>query len=97
MRNRKFPCCGLSAYPAVGVKFYEYVNMIADKLTYYLLERKAVAANLQLREGKKPTQDQHSLVPRPHLRGGCVPQGGVWEHANDSFGKGFREVKDHVC
>ena len=39
----------LSTYPAVRVKFYAYVNMLGrndliHKLTYYLLERKAVAA-----------------------------------------------------
>ena len=46
----------ISAYPAVRVKFYAYVNMLGrnDLITYYLLERKAV---LQLCEGKKPTQD----------------------------------------
>ena len=34
----------ISAYPAVRVKYYAYVNMlvIINKLTYYLLDRKAV-------------------------------------------------------
>ena len=43
-----------------------------DLITYYLLERIAVAASLQLRIGKSRN------------------------NANDSFGKGFRVLKDHV-
>ena len=39
---------------------YYYVNMLGRNylITYYLLERKAVATSLQLREGKKPMQEQ---------------------------------------
>ena len=51
------------------------MHMSSNKLTYYLLERKAVCKPATLREGKKPTQEQN---------------------ANDSFGKGFRVLKDHV-
>ena len=64
----------ISAYPAVRVQFYAYVNMlvlIINKLTYYICWKDKQSANLQLREGKKPTQ-------------------------NDSFGKGFIVLKDHV-
>ena len=50
----------ISAYPAVRVKFYAYVNIlvIINKLTYYICWKDKQSANLQLREGKKPTQEQ---------------------------------------
>ena len=56
----------ISAYPAVRVKFYAYVNMLG---------KNDVTASLQLHEGKKPKRRNN---------------------ANDSFGKGFHELKDHV-
>ena len=50
----------ISGYPAVRVKFYAYANAwqkwFHNKLTYYLLERKADTASLQLHEGQIPTQ-----------------------------------------
>ena len=36
------------------------VETVNNKLTYYLLERKAVRKPATLREGKKPTQEQHN-------------------------------------
>ena len=67
----------ICSYPAVRVKNFAYVNMLGIndlkyKLAYYLLERIAVTASLQLRIGKSRN------------------------NANDSFGKGFRVLKDHV-
>ena len=49
----------ISAYPAVRVKFYAYVNMLGrnDLITTNLLFATG-AASLQLCEGKKPTQEQ---------------------------------------
>ena len=66
----------ISAYPAVRVKFYAYVNMlvIINKLTYYLLESKAVC--------KPATTRREDTNAR--------------NNANDSFGKGFDVLKDHV-
>ena len=41
----------ISSYPAVRVQIYAYVKMLRNnKLTHYLLERKAIAASLQLHE-----------------------------------------------
>ena len=48
--------------------------MLGRKLTW----KGKQSANQQLREGKKPTQEQRR------------------NNANDSFGKGFHMLKDHV-
>ena len=66
----------ISAYPAVRVKFYAYVNMlvIINKLTYYLLERKAVCKPATTRREENQCRN----------------------NANDSFGKGFDVLKDHM-
>ena len=63
----------ISAYPAVRVKFYAYVNMlvIINKLTYYL---------------KSGLQTCNYAKGRNQCR----------NNANDSFGKGFDVLKDHV-
>ena len=39
---------------------YKCLEEMIYKLTYYLQERKAVAASLQLREWKKPTQENNA-------------------------------------
>ena len=56
----------ISAYPAVRVKIYAYVNILGrndyNKLTHYLLERKAIAASLQLCEGKIGIMQMTALV-----------------------------------
>ena len=40
---------------------YAYVQWFNNKLTYYLLERKAVCKPATLREGKKPMQEQRAI------------------------------------
>ena len=67
----------ISAYPAVRIQFYAYVQLFNNKLTYYLLERKAV--------GKPATID--ITTQREETSAGTQ---------NDSFGKGFDVLKDHV-
>ena len=59
----------ICSYPAVRVKKIAYVNMLGrnDLITYYLLERTAVAASLQLRIGlvsrAHPPVGNRGLVP----------------------------------
>ena len=62
----------ICSYPAVRVKFYAYVNMMNNKLTYYLLEKDSSRC--------KPATTHRKEQ----------------DNANDSFGKGFRVLKDHV-
>ena len=64
----------ISAYPAVRVKFYAYVN-IPGRLT-----------NLLFAKGKQSLQACNYAKGRNQRR----------NNANDSFGKGFHELKDHV-
>ena len=59
----------ISAYPAVRVKFYAYVNMLGrnewfNKLTYYLLEREAVCkpATKRREETNSGTTQMTALV-----------------------------------
>ena len=60
----------ISAYPAVRVKFYAYVNMLGrndlKKQTYYLLERKAVCkpATTRREETNAGTMQMTALVKR---------------------------------
>ena len=66
----------ISAYPAVRVKFYAYVNnacVIINQLTYYA--------------GKISSLQTCNYAKR---RNQCR------NNANDSFGKGFDVLKDHV-
>ena len=67
----------ISAYPALRVKFYAYVNMLGrnDLITNYLLFAK----------GKQLLQACNYAKGRKRRN-----------NANDSFGKGFHVLKDHV-
>ena len=51
----------ISAYPAVRVKFYAYVNMLgrSDLITILFAEKESIRWKpaTMLREGKKPTQE----------------------------------------
>ena len=65
----------ISAYPAVRVKFYAYVNMLGRNDLYLLFAK-----------GKQSLQACNYAKGRNQRR----------NNANDSFGKGFHELKDHV-
>ena len=70
-----YSCYLISAYPAVRVKFYAYVNMlvIINKLTLFA--------------GKKSSLQTCNYAKGRNQRR---------NNANDSFGKGFDVLKDHV-
>ena len=65
----------ISAYPAIPVKFYAYVNMLGRN-----------DSNLLFAKGKQLLQACNYAKGRNQHR----------SNANDSFGIGFHELKDHV-
>ena len=76
--NSYFHVIFISAYPAVQVKLYAYVNMLGrnNLISNYvtICWKGKQSASLHLREGKNQYRN----------------------NANDSFGKGFHVLKDHV-